>query len=409
MSIQRLTKTIVVMGTLDTKGPEHLFLKQKIEERGLATVVVDTAIVGVPYFKPDICRAEVCRAAGYELEDLIKKQDRKLSIGIMASGASSIAHGLHGDGKLDGIISLGGSQGTYISTTAMKSLPFGIPKLMVSTTVAGDMTRYVGYKDITLINSPADILVLNSFNRRLFSQAANAICAMTEVSLHDEEDKKHLVGVTMFGVTTPCVSMIVRLFEKSVITGEAIVFHARGTGGRAMEELIDEGVITGVMDITTTELADELVGGIRSAGETRLEAAGRKGLPQIVAPGALDMVNFGPIDEIPKKFKGRKFYSHTPMVTVMRTDLEENRKLGEIFANKLNRSLGKTIVLIPKKGFSELDKLGGPFYDPTCDFAFTKSLKKHLRSNIKIEELDLHINDEAFAQTVINQFLYIMN
>jgi len=400
---------IAVIGTLDTKGEELLFVKQKIEEKGLETIVIDTAVVGSPYFEPDIPRDEVCMAAKHELGELIANKSRKQALDIMAIGAAKVVGKLYAEGNLNGIISLGGSQGTYMATTAMKALPLGVPKVMVSTAVAGDMTEYVSYKDITLINSPADILALNSLNRNLFTQAAYAVCAMVESATQEKYEKKPLIGVTMFGVTTPCVMKIKEYLENKANLNETIaVFHARGTGGLAMEELIRDGNICGVMDITTTELADELVGGIRSAGPNRLEAAGEKGIPQVVAPGALDMVNFGPRDSIPAKFSGRKIYCHTPMATVIRTNVEENHKLGEIIAAKLNKSKGKTVFLIPKKGFSAFDISGGPFYDEEANAAFIHSMKENLDNRIKLIELNCHINDSEFAERAVDEFLYVL-
>jgi uncharacterized protein (UPF0261 family) len=259
------------------------------------------------------------------------------------------------------------------------------------------------------MHSIADILGLNFFNRRFFSQAASAICGMVKEDSSQVEKEKPLIGMTMFGMTTPCVMKIKRLFESRDKKYDIIVFHARGSGGRAMEDLIREGMIKGVMDVTTTELADELVGGIRSAGPNRLEAAGEMGIPQLIGPGALDMVNFGPEESVPKKFDGRKLYVHTPMVTVMRTNPDENRRLGEIMAEKLNRSKGKVVVLIPQKGFSGLDESGKPFFDMDCTFSFAQSLKKNLAPKIKVIELDCHINEDLYAEEVVKRFLEMLD
>jgi uncharacterized protein (UPF0261 family) len=403
-----MTKKIVILGTLDTKGQEHLFLKQKIEEKGIKTIVVDTGIMDPPYFEPDITRYEVCNAVDYKVEDLVKRKDRKFAIDMVALGASEVVKGLYKERNLDAIISLGGGQGTYISTTAMRGLPFGVPKIMVSTTVSGDVSGYIGYKDITLMHSITDILGLNSFNKRVISHAASAICGMIEGDISQGKEEKPLIGVTMFGMTTPCVMKIKKLFERKNKTHDIVAFHARGSGGRAMEELIREGVIQGVIDITTTEMADELVGGIRSAGPHRLEAAGEMGIPQLVGPGALDMVNFGPMESVPKKFAGRKFYSHTPMVTVMRTNIAENIQLGEIIAEKMNKAKGKVVVAIPKKGFSTLDDEGRPFFDLDATLAFTQSLKRHLNGKVKVVEISCHINEDEYAEQVVNHFLQIL-
>jgi len=407
-----MSRKIVIIGTLDTKGSEHWFLKEKIEETGLETIVIDTGIMDPPRFNPDIPREEVCQAAGFSRKELLEKKDRAFALEVMAKGVSRVVRRLYEEGQLDGIISLGGGQGTYISTMAMKELPFGIPKVMVSTQVSGDVSRYIGYKDITLIHSITDILGLNSFTARIFSQAAAAICAMVQASWKRPlavEVEKPLIGITMFGLTTPCVMKIKKLIEEKYQYHETIVFHARGTGGRAMEELIREGVLKGVIDITTTEWADELVGGIRGAGPHRLEAAGEVGIPQLIGPGALDMVNFGPRDTVPVKFEGRKFYIHTPLVTLMRTTVAENRRLGEIIAGKLNQAKGKTLLIIPLRGFSTIDEKDGPFFDPEADRSFVEGLMDHIRKDIEVLELDCHINDDRFAEEAAKQFTQMMS
>ena len=403
---------IVIVGTLDTKGSEHWFLKEKIEETGLETIVIDTGIMDPPRFKPDIPREEVCQAAGFSRKELLEKKDRSFALEVMAKGVTRVVRRLYEERQLDGIISLGGGQGTYISTMAMKELPFGIPKVMVSTQGSGDVSRYIGYKDITLIHSVTDILGLNSFTKKIFSQSAAAICAMVQASWKKPlaaEIEKPLIGITMFGLTTPCVMKIKQRIEEKYQYHEAIVFHARGTGGRAMEAMIREGIIKGVIDMTTTEWADELVGGIRSAGPHRLEAAGEVGIPQLIGPGALDMVNFGPRDTVPVKFNGRKFYAHTPVVTLMRTTAAENRKLGEIIAEKLNHARGRTLVIIPLKGFSTIDEKDAPFYDPEADGAFVEGLVDNIRKDIKVIKLDCHINDDRFAEEVAEQFIHMMS
>jgi uncharacterized protein (UPF0261 family) len=407
-----MPRKIVIIGTLDTKGSEHWFLKEKIEEARLETIVIDTGLMDPPHFKPDIPREEVCQAAGFSRKELLEKKDRSFALEVMAKGVTRVVRRLYEERQLDGIISLGGGQGTYISTMAMKELPFGIPKVMVSTQGSGDVSRYIGYKDITLIHSVTDILGLNSFTKKIFSQSAAAICAMVQASWKKPlaaEIEKPLIGITMFGLTTPCVMKIKQRIEEKYQYHEAIVFHARGTGGRAMEAMIREGIIKGVIDMTTTEWADELVGGIRSAGPHRLEAAGEVGIPQLIGPGALDMVNFGPRDTVPVKFNGRKFYAHTPVVTLMRTTAAENRKLGEIIAEKLNHARGRTLVIIPLKGFSTIDEKDAPFYDPEADGAFVEGLVDNIRKDIKVIKLDCHINDDRFAEEVAEQFIHMMS
>jgi len=404
-----LGKNIVIVGTLDTKGEEHLFLKQRIEERGFQTTVVDTGIMDPPRFPPDISREEVCRAGGWERSDLIKKQDKNLAVETMAAGAAEVARRLHAAGRVDGIISLGGGQGTYIGTSAMKGLPYGVPKVMVSTVASGDMTRYVGITDITMIHSIIDILGLNAFSRRLFAQAADAVCAMAKATQPPKENEKPLVGITMFGITTPCILKIKQWMTERSPHFDLVAFHARGVGGKTMEELIRQGVIQAVLDISTTELIDELVGGIRTAGPRRLEAAAEMGIPQIICPGAIDSVNFGPPETVPAKFAGRNFFAHSPVTTLMRSSVVENEKLGEWIAEKLNRAKGKTTVMVPTEGFSVIDKEGEPFFDPEADAAFLRGLRRKIDPRIKVVEFKGHITDDSFAEAVWKEFDQIMD
>jgi uncharacterized protein (UPF0261 family) len=400
---------IAIVGTLDTKGEEYLFLRERIEALGFRSIVVDTGLVDPPFFPPDISREEVWQAAGGSLADLIRHKDKNRNIQTMAAGAAQVVRRLRAEGKLDGIISLGGGQGTFIGTSAMRALPFGIPKVMVSTVASGDVTQYVGISDITMIHSITDILGLNALSRRLFTQAAHAVCAMVDAAAHlPVGGDKPLVGITMFGITTPCVMKVKKLLADRSPAYDLVAFHARGPGGRTLEEMVRQGLIRAVLDISTTELIDELVGGIRSAGPHRLEAAGEMGIPQIVCPGAIDSVNFGPPDTIPAKFSGRKFFSHSPVTTLMRSTPEENEKLGEWMAEKLNRSRGKTTVLIPQGGFSALDKEGEPFWDPAADAAFVRGLRRKIDPRIKVLEVEAHLGDDRFAETVWREFHEIM-
>ncbi|MBC8233210.1 Tm-1-like ATP-binding domain-containing protein, partial [bacterium] len=342
------------------------------------------------------------KAGGDDLEDMRRIADRGRNVAAMAKGVAVIAQKLYEEGKLHGIISLGGSAGTTIGTSAMKALPVGVPKVMVSTMASGDTRPYVDTKDIAMIYSVVDIAGINSLSRQILSNAAGAIVGMIQTEAPVGEDKP-LIGVTMFGVTTPCVTTAREILEEAGY--EALVFHATGTGGRAMEDLVRGGFIVGVLDVTTTELADELVGGVLSAGPNRLEAAGEMGLPQVIAPGALDMVNFGPPETVPDQFKGRKFYQHNPTVTIMRTTKEENAQLGRIMAEKLNKAKGPTTVLIPKQGVSAIDKEGQPFYDSEADAAFIENLKANLSGNITLIEMDNNINDDAFASKLADVLL----
>ena len=321
----------------------------------------------------------------------------------MAQGAAKVARGLFDAGKIHGILSIGGSAGTTIGTSAMRALPVGFPKMMVSTLASGDTRPYVGIKDITMMYSVVDIAGLNRLSRRILANAAAAVCAMAAAELPGSADDKPLVAATMFGVTTPCVTKARQILEENGY--EVLVFHATGSGGSAMEELINSGFIAGVLDITTTEWADELVGGVLSAGPHRLEAAGQNGIPQVVAPGALDMVNFGPPETVPEKFKGRTFYQHNPTVTLMRTTKEENAQIGRVIAEKLNAARGPTTFFYPRKGVSAIDREGQPFHAPEADEAFLASLKSSLNPSVHLVEMDNHINDDAFAAALAHSLM----
>lgn len=400
-----LGKVVAILGTLDTKGAEFKYLKEKVEEFGCKTIVIDAGILEPPYFEPDIKRDEVAKAAGVELNKLLEKKDRGESVTAMANGASIIVKKLYEEGKIDGIVSLGGSAGTSIATAAMRQLPAGFPKVMVSTLASGDTRPYVGTKDITMMYSIVDISGLNRLSKQIIANAAGAICGMVNAKVNAENEKP-IIGATMFGVTTPCVTKVREILEKNGY--EVLVFHATGTGGQAMESLIEDGIITAVADITTTEWVDELCGGVLSAGPHRLEAAAKKGIPQVICPGALDMCNFGPIDTVPAHYKNRNLYKHNPTVTLMRTTPEESKKLGEIIGKKVSEAKGPTAVIIPKKGVSAIDAEGKPFYDPEADKALFEALKENVKPPVEFIELDLHINDPEYAEFVANKLLELI-
>ena len=396
-------KTIVLVGTLDTKGPEFLFLKQRIESHGLDVLVVNVGIMGEPHFTPDISASEVALAAGAELATLAAQADRGLAVAAMCRGVAVVATELLRQGKLDGIIGMGGSAGTVICTSAMRALPIGVPKLMLSTVASGNTSPYVDIKDIIMMPSIVDISGMNGVLRRAMANAAGAMAGMVEVEASGESNHRPMIAATMFGVTTPCVTRARQLLEQEGY--EVLVFHCIGAGGRSMEDLIRSGFFHGVLDLTTTELADELVGGVRSAGPRRLEAAGEMGIPQVVSAGALDMVNFGALETVPAKFNGRRFYQHNPSVTLMRTTKEENSQLGEIVAAKLNRATGPTRFVMPLKGVSAIDREGQPFHDAAADSAFLQSLKRSLSADTGLTEIDAHINDPAFADECVKLLL----
>ena len=326
-----MAKTILIIGTFDTKGVEFGYVRDLIAARGHATLLMDTGVAGEPTLEPDIPASAVAKAGGGSLEELRQAGDRGAALEVMGKGARALALRHHAEGKFDGVISLGGSGGTSVSTRAMQALPVGLPKVMVSTMASGNVAAYVDVKDVTMMYSVVDVAGLNRLSRRILANAAGAVCGMVEQAAPAGADRP-LVTATMFGVTTPCVDRVRQLLEAAGY--EVLVFHATGSGGRAMEALIADGFITGVADISTTEWCDELVGGVLSAGPARLDAAARAGLPQVVSLGALDMVNFGPMETVPEKFKGRTLYRHNPTVTLMRTTPAECAALGEVIAEE---------------------------------------------------------------------------
>jgi uncharacterized protein (UPF0261 family) len=394
--------TIAILGTMDTKGEEHAFVADQIKQRGHKILVIDVGALGDPKLKPDITRQEVAAAAGVDLAAVVARQDRGEAVAAMSRAAPVILSRLVAEKKIDGVISLGGGGGTAIATSGMRALPIGFPKLMVSTLASGNVAPYVGVKDIVMMPSIVDVAGLNRFSRQILARAAGAICGMVETTPPIGADKPIIVA-SQFGNTTACVDRAREILEQAGY--EVLVFHATGVGGRTMESLIETGLVTGVLDITTTEWADELVGGLLSAGPNRLETAAKLGVPAIVTPGCLDMVNFGPPGTVPAEFKGRKFYQHNPQVTLMRTTPEECRQLGEIIATKLNVSTGPVTVLIPLKGISVISAYGQPFHDPKADKALFETLKSGLRKDIEVLEMDCNINDPAFAEACAKALL----
>ncbi|MGM0458299.1 MAG: Tm-1-like ATP-binding domain-containing protein [Bacteroidota bacterium] len=390
-----MNKTILLIGSFDTKGEEFAFVRDLIEARGVHTLLLDTSILNEPMLTPDIPAGQVARAGGSSLSQLRKVADRGKAVDVMIRGVQKLVPELYEEVKFDGVLSLGGGAGTNIATAAMRSLPTGVPKLMVSTQASSDISTFVGVKDVTMMYSVVDIAGLNSLSRKILGNAAGAICGMVDQHIPAVEEKP-VVAATMFGVTTPCVTVARRKLEEAGF--EVLVFHATGSGGRAMESLIRDGYVDAVADLTTTEWCDEVVGGVLSAGPDRLEAAAETGIPQLVSCGALDMVNFHAMDTVPKKFKTRNLYKHNPTVTLMRTSADECAKIGERIAEKLNKSTGPVLLMLPLKGVSSLDQKGKPFFDPKANKSLFDSLRKHIDSSVRLVELDLHINDKAFAE-----------
>jgi uncharacterized protein (UPF0261 family) len=398
-------RTIAVLGTLDTKGVEARFLREQIQAHGCDTLVVDLGVQGPPAFEPDVSRHMVARAAGEEIEAVAQSGDRGRAVSVMTRGAEMILLDLYAQGRVQAVIGIGGSAGTTMATAAMRALPLGVPKVMISTLAGGDVQGFVGLKDITMIPSIVDISGLNRISRQVIAQGAAAVAAMVQVEAPQAEDKP-LITASMFGNTTPCVEAARAHLEAAGF--EVLVFHATGAGGRTMESLIEGGYVTAVLDVTTTELADDLVGGVMSAGPTRLEAAARAGIPVVVAPGCLDMVNFWAPESVPEKYRDRLFHRHNPNVTLMRTTPEENRELGRRLAEKLNASKGPAAVYLPLRGISVLSAPGQPFHWPEADQALFQGIKESLRPEIPLYELDVNINDAVFAEAVAKGLLRLL-
>jgi uncharacterized protein (UPF0261 family) len=392
--------TIAVLGTLDTKGHEHAFVAEAIRARGHRALLIDVGTGGAPQVAPDISREEIACAGAIDLAAITARADRGEAVSAMAAAAPKLLVQLVREGRIDGVVSLGGGGGTAIATAAMRALPIGFPKLMVSTLAGGNTAHYVGTRDIVMMPAVVDVAGLNRISRVVFAQAAGAVCGMVEAVQKEAtvvaEGERPIVVASMFGNTTACVGAAKEILEAAGY--EVLVFHATGTGGRTMESLIESGLVAGVLDITTTEWADELVGGVLTAGPERLEAAGRAGVPAIVAPGCLDMVNFGERASVPAKYAGRNFYVHNPQVTLMRTTPEECRALGRIVADKLNAYTAPVTVLVPLKGVSVISTAGGPFWDPAADAALFRALAGGLRPEIEVRRVDAAINDRPFAE-----------
>jgi uncharacterized protein (UPF0261 family) len=398
--------SVYLLATLDTKGPEAAFLRDALAAYGVAVRVVDVGSLGSPAFPADVPREQVFQAAGTSLARQQELADRGQAVTAAAAGAARLIKDLHAAGQLSGVIALGGSAGTTIGTAAMRALPLGVPKLMVSTLASGQVRQYVGDKDVLMLNSVVDILGVNRISRLVLDSAARAMAGMATLPKRPQATAdKPLVAATMFGVTTPCVSRARAALETAGY--EVLVFHATGAGGQAMEGLIAEGHIAGVLDITTTELADELVGGVLSAGPSRLTAAGQAGVPQVVSVGAVDMVNFHAPDSVPPQFAERRFYRHNAAVTLMRTTVEENRLLGAEIGRKTAAARGPAAILLPRQGVSAIDRAGQPFDDPAARQALFAAVRAHA-GEVEVVEFDRHINDPEFADAAAQKLVELM-
>lgn len=400
-------KTVALVGTFDSKGTEYQYIKELLEKLDLKVFTIHTGVFESS-FVPDVDVAEIAAEADEDIASIRKRNDRAYATEVLSRGLKSLLPKLFAQGLFDGVLSFGGTGGTSLVAPGMRQLPIGIPKLIVSTVASGDTSVYVGTSDIMMMPSIVDVSGLNKISKRIFGNAVSAMAGLLNYRFETEEDERPLVAATMFGVTTPAVNYAREYLEQNGY--EVLVFHATGIGGRTMESLVSDGYFTGVLDLTTTEWADELVGGILNAGEHRLEAASLAKIPQVVSLGAMDMVNFGPFDTVPDQFKNRNFYKHNPTVTLMRTTVEENEKLGKIIASKLNLAKSETILVIPNGGFSAIDVKDGPFSCPEADKALIDSIKEHLTNeNVKLIEKEQAINDKAFAEFSAQQLINLMN
>jgi uncharacterized protein (UPF0261 family) len=393
--------TVVAVGTLDTKGAEYEFLRARLREHGVDVILVDAGVQGEPATEPDVARSEVARAAGADVGQLAAAGDRGAAIEAMSRGAAAIVERLYREGRLDAVVGMGGTGGTSLVTHAMQPLPVGVPKLVVSTVASGDTRPYVGAVDISMMYSVVDVAGVNQISARIIGNAAAAIAGMARAPVPEPAETRTLVGASMFGVTTPCVTAARERLEE--LGYEVLVFHQTGTGGQSMEELVRAGFIKGLLDVTTTELCDELVGGVLPAHPKRLEVAGSLGVPQVVSLGALDMVNFGPRDSVPAEFRSRLLYQHNPTVTLMRTTPEECHELGRRIASKLSSAKGPTALFVPLRGISMIAIEGQPFYDPMADDALFSAVREGLSPSVELHELDTDINDPAFALAMANR------
>ncbi len=394
--------TVVLVGTLDTKGREYAFLAERLREREVDVLLVDAGIVGEPLTQPDVTRQEVAQAAGADVAALAAAGDRGAAIETMARGAAEVVKRLHADGKLDAIGGLGGSGGSALVTQAMRELAIGVPKLMVSTVASGDTSPYVGSVDVTMMYSVVDIAGVNRVSARIMTNAAGALAGMARATVPDLGDERPIVVASMFGVTTAAVTTARERLEE--LGYEVLVFHQTGAGGGSMEKLLEAGFAVGSLDVTTTEFCDQVAGGVLAAVPERLESAGRAGLPQVVSLGALDMVNFGPLETVPERYRDRNLYVHNPTITLMRTTPDECREIARIVARKLNAAVGPTVLFVPLRGISAIATEGQPFHDPEADEALFSTLREELdTAKVEVHELDLDVNDPAFALAMANR------
>jgi len=399
-------KTIIVLGTMDTKGREMTFVKDEIERHGQKALLIDTGVVGEPNGAADVTREQVAAAGGTPLAELLKHPTREVAAPLMAKGALKLVGELVETGRADGIVSLGGTQGTTLATSVMRQLPYGFPKVMVSTMASGDVSNFVDIKDITMMFPVTDIMGLNAVSRKILSNAAGAVCGMADSEVTMATSGRALVGVTTVGITTQGAMKAIEVLEAAGY--ETIVFHAVGTGGRAMEALMKEGVIKAVLDITPIEVTNHMHHALLDGGPERLSVAGRLGLPQVLCPGAVAILVYGPPDSIPAPYRGRKYIPHSPLITDVRLTRDEQVAVAREIARRLQGAMGPITFMIPRKGFDSYSAEGEGFWDPEADAAFVETLKAELPPNVRVVERDLDVNDPAFAAEMAGNLIELM-
>lgn len=404
-----MAKTVAMIGAFDTKGSEYAFLRGQLLAQGVEVLSVNVGTLGATELFPvDVAAEEIAEAGGMRLSEIRERQDRGEAMKAMAAGAPVVVARLYGEGKFDGIIGMGGTGGSSVVTAAMRALPLGVPKVCVSTAASGDTSPYVGTKDITMIPSIVDVAGVNRVSRIIFARAAGAICGMVQVDIPSATDEQPIITASMFGNTTDCVDACREALAQRGY--EVLVFHATGAGGRTMESLVKEGLVDAVLDITTTEWADTICGGVFDAGPERLSAPGEMGVPHLIVPGCVDMANFGGPETVPAKYKdaGRTFYEWNPSVTLMRTNPEENAEMGRIFAEKANVAKGPVAFLLPLRGVSILDGDGEQFCDRDADQAMFDAIREHVREDVQVAEVDANINDREFADRAVEMMLELI-
>jgi uncharacterized protein (UPF0261 family) len=401
-----MPKVVALVGALDTKGAEFALVKELIEGEGLETLVIDFGTMGEPAFTPDVTRQAVVEAAGGDLDRLATGDHKDEAMQTMARGLEIVVRRLYAEGKIDGILGMGGTGGTSIATAGMRALPVGVPKVMVSTVGGGDVSAYAGTRDITFIPSIVDVAGINRISRPIYANAAGAIAGMVKMETPAAQDEKPLISASMFGNTTTAVDHARGILEEAGY--EVLVFHATGAGGRTMESLISDGYIVGSLDITTTELADYVCGGVFSAGPERAMAASRAGIPAVLVPGCVDMANFDGIETVPEKYRERNLYQWNPNVTLLRTNAAENRQIGEMIAAAANAATAPVVILLPLKGVSMLDSPGGRFWDPDSDRACYDAIREHVQEHVAVRELDYNINDPEFSSAAAAALLELL-